>query len=206
MKVYLPAIMGHVPTGMIRAISAFMELCYLVRQSQLDSVTLEQIDAAVTRFHQERQIFIDTSLGDVQLARYRAWHYPGSLDQLSSYVGQPRLIEYIRRFLYDQFNPDADICGMDVQIDACPYIHTGITVKVYHFALSTYHAPSDLSCTGGMLRERIRAVPSWKEGPGRFDCVLGKTRMRRDLRVYTSHASSYSSRFTSGRLCIPVPW
>ena len=61
---------------------------------------------------------------------------------------------------------------MDVLIDACPHIHTGITIKVYHSALSTYHAPSDLSGTGGMLRERIRAVPSWKEGPGRFDCAF----------------------------------
>jgi len=62
MKVYLPAIMGHVPTGMIRTVSAFMEFCYLVRRSQLDSRTLEQIEAAVTRFHQERQIFIDTDV------------------------------------------------------------------------------------------------------------------------------------------------
>jgi hypothetical protein len=54
--------MGHVPTGMIRTISAFMEFCYLVRRSQLDSVTLDRIDAAVTRFHQERQIFIDTDV------------------------------------------------------------------------------------------------------------------------------------------------
>lgn len=84
-------------------------------------------------------------------------------------------MEYIQRFLYDQVNPAAEICGMDVRIDACPYIRAGITIKVYHSASSTYYAPSDLSGTGGMLRERIRAVPSWKGGPGRFDCVfLGK--------------------------------
>jgi hypothetical protein len=31
MQVYLPAIAGHVPARMVRAISAFLEFCYLVR-------------------------------------------------------------------------------------------------------------------------------------------------------------------------------
>jgi hypothetical protein len=47
-----------------------MEFCYLVRRSQLDSVTLDQIDAAVNRFHQERQIFIETEVrADFSLPR-----------------------------------------------------------------------------------------------------------------------------------------
>jgi hypothetical protein len=47
---------------MVRAVSAFMEFCYLVRRSQIDSATLDQIDAAVARFHQEREIFIETGV------------------------------------------------------------------------------------------------------------------------------------------------
>jgi hypothetical protein len=302
---------------MVRAISAFLEFCYLVRRSQIDSTTLDQIQAAVTRFHQERQIFKETgvrtdfslprqhslmhyrfliqqfgapnglcssitesrhitavkepwrrsnrneaigqmlltnqrldklissrvdfaargmlegplsifslpvepapeppssnprlgvedtsvgasvedaeavegitSLGDVKLARHSgesrstlkehyllnaepavARHYPSMIDQLAVYLGQPRLIDHIRRFIYDQFHPDAETCGMDVQLDLCPEISSQLRVKVFHSATSTYYAPSDLSGIGGMHRERIRAMPRWKGGPGRYDCI-----------------------------------
>ncbi|KAJ2912313.1 hypothetical protein MD484_g8095, partial [Candolleomyces efflorescens] len=57
MKVFLPAITGLVPDGMVRAISAFMEFCYLVRRSEIDETVLDQIDEAVRRFHHEREIF-----------------------------------------------------------------------------------------------------------------------------------------------------
>ena len=61
---YLPAIAGHVPPQMVRAIAAFMEFCYLVRRSQLDEDTLDQIDSSVARFHQEREIFKETGVRD----------------------------------------------------------------------------------------------------------------------------------------------
>ena len=49
---------------MVRAISAYLEFCYLVRRSQIDSATLDQIEGAVARFHQERKIFIQTGVRD----------------------------------------------------------------------------------------------------------------------------------------------
>jgi hypothetical protein len=61
-QVFLPAISGHVPPKMVRAISAFMEFCYLVRRSQISEDTLAAIDAAVGRFHQERQIFLEVGI------------------------------------------------------------------------------------------------------------------------------------------------
>jgi len=64
MKVFLPAIAGRVPEGMLRAISAFLDFCYLVRPSQMDEDVLDQIENAVRRFHQERQIFIDLGIRD----------------------------------------------------------------------------------------------------------------------------------------------
>lgn len=42
---------------MVRAISAFLEFCYLVRCSQIDEDTLLAIDDAVERFHREREVF-----------------------------------------------------------------------------------------------------------------------------------------------------
>ena len=292
---------------MVRAISAFMEFCYLVRRSQIDEDTLAAINDAVKRFHQEREIFLEvgiredfslprqhslvhyydlillfgapngvcssiteskhikavkepwrrssrnqplgqmlltnqrldklaasrvdfeargmldelwgnvppnvpparepapqvqnvnddaedvpgvTSLGDVKLARrpgkqswvvllckmtisfHAARGYPKTLTVLANHIGEPKLWEFVQRFLYDQLYPDADICGMDVPIEACPKPPPSLRVKVFHSARATYFAPSDLSGIGGMHCERIRATPSWKNGSSRYDCVF----------------------------------
>ena len=105
------------------------------------------------------------------LNQWVARHHPGTVERLAAYLDIPRLIEYIRRFLYDQFFPNAEFCGMDVDLALCPEIPNDLGIKVFHSATSTYYAPSDVSGTGGMHRERIRAVPSWKGGPPRHDCV-----------------------------------
>ncbi|KAI9433539.1 hypothetical protein H4582DRAFT_2112842 [Lactarius indigo] len=112
-----------------------------------------------------------TSTGDVRLSRNPARGYPKTIDRLSAYVNQPQLLEYIRRFLYDQFHPEAEVCGMDVPLHLCPCVSNTLRTKVFHSAVCTYHAPSDLSGIGGMHREFIRATPSWKKGPGRYDCI-----------------------------------
>src|SRR6266568_1259474 len=62
LQVFLPAISGHVPPQMVRAISAFMEFCYLTQQSQIDDDTLAQIDVAVACFHREHEIFKDVGV------------------------------------------------------------------------------------------------------------------------------------------------
>jgi len=104
-----------------------------------------------------------------------ARNYPKPLNALSVTLQQPKLSEYIRRFLYDQLYPDAEVCGMSAPLDSCPKIPSTLRINVYHSAISTYHAPSDLSGIGGMHRERIRSTPSWKGGPGRYDCIYVDT-------------------------------
>jgi len=42
-------------------------------------------------------------------------------------------------------------------------------------AIATFFAPSDISGIGGMRCERIRAVNTWRSGPGRYDCVFVST-------------------------------
>ena len=84
---------------------------------------------------------------------------------LTPSLNQPQLLEHVRRFLYDQFHPDAEVCGMDTPLDSCPAVPNNLRIKVYHSATLTYHAPSDLSGIGGMHHEIIRATPSWKKGP-----------------------------------------
>ncbi|KAG2342485.1 hypothetical protein BDR05DRAFT_1000806 [Suillus weaverae] len=59
MKVYLPAIQGHVPTDMV---CAFLEFCYLVQRNVITESMLVQIQEALDRFHQYREIFKSTGV------------------------------------------------------------------------------------------------------------------------------------------------
>ena len=61
---------------------------------------------------------------------------------------------------------------MDAPIEQCPNISPSLCLKVFHLAIATFYAPSDLSGIGGMHRERIRATPTWQNGPRRYDCVF----------------------------------
>ncbi|KAH7904803.1 hypothetical protein BJ138DRAFT_1138452 [Hygrophoropsis aurantiaca] len=57
MKVYLPAIEGHVPPDVIRTFRAFLEFCYLVRRNVITEQTLAEIQGALDRFHTYRKVF-----------------------------------------------------------------------------------------------------------------------------------------------------
>ncbi|KAJ7813455.1 hypothetical protein B0H14DRAFT_3112118 [Mycena olivaceomarginata] len=285
MKVYLPAIAGHVPPQMVQAVAQLIEFCHLVRRSVIDEDTLFAIDTTVARFHEAREIFrvvrpdgfslprqhsmvhyrpliqafgapnglcssiteskhikavkkpyrrssrnkplsqilltnqrlfkieaarvdftargmmsgaliplplspvpeeqpadpdderIDQGdvpgpacLGEVKLAKTYVRKVPRDVHQLAVYLGQPRLHELIRRFLYDQFNPGAPIPGGRVPISDCPEFSE--RVFIYNSARAVFHAPSDVCGVGGMHHERIRATKSWYRGPPRYDCVF----------------------------------
>ncbi|KAG1849082.1 hypothetical protein C8R48DRAFT_750295 [Suillus tomentosus] len=45
-------------------------------------------------------------------------------------------------------------------------------VTVFNSAAASFHAPSDLSGTGGMCRKHIQATPSWHGGEPRHDCIF----------------------------------
>lgn len=47
---------------MVQAVAALIEFCYLVRRSVIDDSTLTQIDQALERFHQHREIFRDLDI------------------------------------------------------------------------------------------------------------------------------------------------
>ncbi|KAH9948897.1 hypothetical protein B0H21DRAFT_844257 [Amylocystis lapponica] len=57
MKVYLPAIEGHVPDDMVHCFAAYLDFCYLARRSAHDTPTLVAMQEALDRFHQYRIIF-----------------------------------------------------------------------------------------------------------------------------------------------------
>ncbi|KAK7685478.1 hypothetical protein QCA50_011342 [Cerrena zonata] len=57
MKVFIPAITGHVPDDMVKCISAFMDFCYIARCSSHDSDSLHSMETSLSTFHQYRTIF-----------------------------------------------------------------------------------------------------------------------------------------------------
>ncbi|KAH8994183.1 hypothetical protein EDB86DRAFT_3064749 [Lactarius hatsudake] len=60
MKVYLAAIVGHVPSDMVKCVSAFLDFCYIARRNAISAEGLDSLQDALTRFHQHRDIFIRT--------------------------------------------------------------------------------------------------------------------------------------------------
>lgn len=54
---YLPAIVEYVPPEMVKALSAFMDFCYLVRRTDFDEDTLTDVSDALARFHEHRTAF-----------------------------------------------------------------------------------------------------------------------------------------------------
>lgn len=99
-----------------------------------------------------------------------ARRYPRDPEALGEYIQCPNLPTLMRQFLYDQINSDTNDSAMAVPLASCP--PAPARVLTYTSAIATFHAPSDHSGIGGMRRERIRAVPSWRNDPaGRYDCV-----------------------------------
>src|ERR1700676_3094293 len=59
MEVYLPAIEGHIPRDMVRALRAFLEFCYIARRNVQDTQSLAALSDALERFHKYRVIFTE---------------------------------------------------------------------------------------------------------------------------------------------------
>jgi len=82
----------------------------------------------------------------------------------------PEFPKLLRRFLYNQIYPDAQILSSDVSIDACP-VFVG-KISVFYSASATFRAPSDPSGPRSMRCEYIRATPTWRKGHSQYDCVF----------------------------------
>ena len=91
---------------------------------------------------------------------------------LSETLHIPSLVEYIRRFLFDQLEPNAPVAGDVVDLDECPYFSPQSRISTYRHAIATFYAPSELAGPSGMHREIIRSNPSWFGGKPRYDTIL----------------------------------
>ena len=89
--------------------------------------------------------------------------YPSQLHALAVYIKQPDFPLLFSQFLYKCCHPDAQIAPPT--IEDCPAFDGAI--KIHHSAVATFYAPSDLSGSGGLQRERIRSTPCFFGHPRR---------------------------------------
>ncbi|KAJ7719182.1 hypothetical protein DFH07DRAFT_872339 [Mycena maculata] len=62
MKIYLGAVAGYLPSDMVKCLSAFMDICYLLRRNSISADDLVEIQTTLDRFHHYRDIFIRTGV------------------------------------------------------------------------------------------------------------------------------------------------
>lgn len=92
--------------------------------------------------------------------------------ELATQLEAPGLPNMLRRFLYDQKYPDQDP-DSQVSIESCPTHDKPL--QIVRSASARFYAPSDLCELTGHRVEHIRAAPSWRKGPARYDTVLVQT-------------------------------
>jgi hypothetical protein len=103
-QVYLAAIVGHVPSDMVKCVSAFLDFCYIARHNAISTEDLDSLQDALTRFHHYRDIFIRTGVRvDFSLPRQHSLiHYCrsirlfGSLNGLCSSIMESKHIKAIK--------------------------------------------------------------------------------------------------------------
>lgn len=89
---------------MVRAVRAFLDFCYLVRQDELNEDTLTDIEAAVTQFKKERTVFEAVGVrDDFNLPRQHSiTHYPalipmfGALNGLCSSITESKHVKAVK--------------------------------------------------------------------------------------------------------------
>ena len=90
-----------------------------------------------------------------------AWRV--DLDMLANDIGEPHLHQYLQQFLQDQLELDGS---------SSAFFYLPDKIYVYSSTIATFYAPSNLCGSGGMCREHMHAVTSWRQGAPWHDCVF----------------------------------
>ena len=91
-------------------------------------------------------------------------------NELATDINQHDLLLLIKKFLYSQTHQP-----MEGQVPEASLPPFDDEITIYPSAVATFYSPSDISGVGGMRRERIRAIKSWRKGPPRYDCIFVET-------------------------------
>ncbi|KAI5983997.1 hypothetical protein EDD15DRAFT_2375711 [Pisolithus albus] len=105
MKVYIAAIGGHVPEGVVCTFRAFLEFCYLVRRNVITEQTLTEIDDVLRCFHRFCEVFRNASVIETfSLPRQHSmkhYHYLirqfGAPNGLCSSITESKHIKAVKR-------------------------------------------------------------------------------------------------------------
>ncbi|KIJ58889.1 hypothetical protein HYDPIDRAFT_177978 [Hydnomerulius pinastri MD-312] len=106
MKVWLPAIVGHVHEDVVKCVSALLDFCYLAHCSSHDTPCLVAMEEALQRFHTYRAIFEETGVrpnGFFLPCQHALVHYVrniklfGSPNGLCSSITESRHITAVKR-------------------------------------------------------------------------------------------------------------
>ena len=62
MKVFVTSLEGFVPVDIIKAITAFLEFCYIARLDTITQTSLHALDDALRKFHHHRKIFQESGV------------------------------------------------------------------------------------------------------------------------------------------------
>jgi len=62
MKVYLPAVEGHMPPAMVHTLSSFLNFCYYAHRNSLNKSALDSLQHALDHFHHYCCIFQETGV------------------------------------------------------------------------------------------------------------------------------------------------
>lgn len=87
MKVYIPAISGHVPPGVVRTFVAFTNFCYTARREVLDTDSIAELRAHLEDFRRHRVIFEQKGVRPDKLSLPRSHslgHYADSIEEFGA--------------------------------------------------------------------------------------------------------------------------
>ena len=80
-QVYLAAIAGHLPSEVVKCVSAFLGFCYITHRNAITANALDELQDCLDRFHRYREFFVGT---------------PGVKGDFISLPQQHSLLHYIR--------------------------------------------------------------------------------------------------------------
>ena len=116
------------------------------------NVATAQVTLSITRGGYQLELLVvrivDFQVGTDHHIYYLERSYPKDLQALALYINQPGFPIALRQFLFQQRHPDSQDFPENLPEHSS-------RIDVFHSAVATFYAPSDLCGAGGMYRERI---------------------------------------------------
>ncbi|KAG0699126.1 hypothetical protein DFH29DRAFT_983647 [Suillus ampliporus] len=204
MKVYLPAIEGHIPTDVMHTFCMFLEFCYLIWHNIITESTLVQIQDTLNQFHHYRKIFESTgviltfSLPRQHSSVKELWRCSSYYKALGQMLVANQCLDKLAALCIDfksygmlhgtclsetlrALNEFDSTIGDNEEgevIDSPMVVQAHIQLAktpFFNCASSIFYAPSDHSGIGGMHREYICTCPLWRNEVPCYDCVFVNT-------------------------------